>query len=97
MVVSVRNEEDLAEIWANLCKGMSVMLWCDGLKQTQLSQHPPVLVIKERDKYHLSLTSSVAVRKRTPDKVSIKKKEDQVAAIIADLRKRHSESYATMQ
>ncbi len=30
MVVSVRNEDDPAEIWATLRKGT---LWCDGLKQ----------------------------------------------------------------
>ena len=34
MVISVRNGEDLAEIWATLHKGTSIMLWCDGLRQS---------------------------------------------------------------
>ena len=30
-VISIRNQEDLSEIWIDLCKGKKVMLWCDGL------------------------------------------------------------------
>ena len=34
-VVSIRNEEDLSEIWTSLQKGANIMLWCDGLKQSE--------------------------------------------------------------
>ena len=30
-VISIRNQEDLSEIWVDLCKGKKVMLWCGGL------------------------------------------------------------------
>ena len=30
-VVSIRNEDDLAEIWSSLLKGDKVTLWCNGL------------------------------------------------------------------
>ena len=31
-VVSVRTNEDLAEVWGNIQNGSNVTLWCDGLK-----------------------------------------------------------------
>ena len=31
-VISIRNPVDLAEVWADICKGYKVVLWCDGLK-----------------------------------------------------------------
>lgn len=31
--VTVRNAEDLVEVWMNIQKGISVILWCDGLKK----------------------------------------------------------------
>ena len=33
-VISIRNQEDLSEIWVDLCKGKKVMLWCDGLTRS---------------------------------------------------------------
>ena len=30
-VISIQNQEDLSEIWVDLCKGKKVMLWCNGL------------------------------------------------------------------
>lgn len=30
--VTVRNAEDLAEVWTSIKKGTNVILWCDGLK-----------------------------------------------------------------
>ena len=31
-VISIRNPDDLAEIWSDIKKGNKVVLWCDGLK-----------------------------------------------------------------
>ena len=30
-VISIQDQEDLSEIWVDLCKGKKVMLWYDGL------------------------------------------------------------------
>ena len=30
-VISIQNQEDLSEIWIDLCKGKKVMLWCGSL------------------------------------------------------------------
>ena len=87
-VISVRNGEDLTEIWANLHKGTSVMLWCDGLKQSAAESASA----SKRKRQVLS----VAVRKRTLQ-TKRKKREDKVATIIADLKKHHADSYTTMQ
>jgi len=33
-VVSIRSEQDLAEIWSNLLRRDKVLLWCDGLARS---------------------------------------------------------------
>ena len=30
-VISILKQADLSEIWVDLCKGKTLMLWCDGL------------------------------------------------------------------
>ena len=93
-VVSIRNEEDLAEIWTSLCKGKSIMLWCDGLKQpaseTTSGRKRPRQPSPDSDLEGGSEEEDAVQTKR-------KKKEDQVTNTIADLKKRHGESYTTMQ
>ena len=88
MVVSVRNEEDLAEIWANLCKGTSVMLWCDGLKQTAESASTSS---SRKRKRQVSPESDLECGNEEEDtrQSKRKKKEDEIATKIADLKKRH--------
>ena len=96
MVVSVRNEEDLAEIWANLCKGTSVMLWCDGLKQTAESASTSS---SRKRKRQVTPESDLECGSEEEDtgQSKRKKKEDKITTIIADLKKRHGDSYTTMQ
>ena len=93
-VVSIRNEEDLAEIWTSLCKGKSIMLWCDGLKQpaseTTSGRKRPRQPSPDSDLEGGSEEEDAVQTKH-------KKKEDQVTNTIADLKKRHGESYTTMQ
>ena len=44
-VISMRNKEDRKELWSNLLKGSSTVLWCDGLlikmASWSLIQRPP--------------------------------------------------------
>ena len=32
-LITIRNVEDLLEVWVNIKKGTNVILWCDGLKK----------------------------------------------------------------
>lgn len=36
-VVTIRNKDDLVEVWSNVKKGTKVILWCDGLKKKSAS------------------------------------------------------------
>ena len=93
-VVSIRNEEDLSEIWTSLQKGANIMLWCDGLKQSESE----------------STSGRKRHRQPSPDsdgesggedegkgQTKRKKKEDQVYCTIADLKKHCGELYTAMQ
>ena len=96
MVISVRNGEDLAEIWATLHKGTSVMLWCDGLRQS--AAESASTSSRNKRKLQVSPDSDLECCSEEEDTVQSKrKKEDKVATIIADLKKRHGDSYTTMQ
>ena len=85
MVVSVRNE-DIAEIWANLRKGTSVMLWCDGLKQTAESASTSSSRKRKRQVSPESGLECVSEEGDTGQSKR-KRKEDKISAIIADLKK----------
>ena len=38
--ITLRNKEDIVEVWANIKKGKNIMLWCDGLKKkTTIASH----------------------------------------------------------
>ena len=73
-VVSIRNKEDLSEIWTSLQKGANIM-WCDG--SLNLSQHP---VIRDIDNLHLTLMVNQVVRMKRRVKPSKRKRKIKCAA-----------------
>ena len=36
--VTIRNKEDLIEVWSSIKKGSNIILWCDGLKKKSAGQ-----------------------------------------------------------
>ena len=39
--VTLRNKEDIIEVWANIKNGKNIMMWCDGLKRKTEKLMPP--------------------------------------------------------
>ena len=88
-VISIRNKDDLAEIWASLKKGTNVTLWCDGLKVTAGASSSK----KKRPHSDSDLDSDD--EDRPPSKK--KSKEDRVQNIVEELKKQHGDKYTMMQ
>ena len=84
-VMSIRNEEDL---WTSLQKGVNIMLWCDGLKQSESES------TSGRKPDSVGESGSEDEGK---GQTKQKKKEDQVCCIIADLNKQHGEIWSKVK
>ena len=90
-VISIRSKEDLAEIWANIKKGINITLWCDGLRVTT------VTTSRQKRRYQTNSDSDVDSGDEDNPPSKKKTKEDRVQKIVDDLKKQHGEKYTTMQ
>ena len=91
-IVSIRTKEDLLEIWASFQKGVSTILWCDGLKKAcqKRPRHGDFSSGDESDDFPLSKVA----KKRKKDE----EKEDRVEATIKNLKEKNGVStYTQMQ
>ena len=94
-VISIRNQEDLSEIWVDLCKGKKVMLWCDGLNVdsvTSKRKRSPGLDGNETDEE--SCESDKTVSKKKKRSCSQDEREEQVKDTIDE---KHGTRYSPMQ
>lgn len=97
-VISIRNQEDLSEIWINLCKDKKVMLWCDGLNVdcvTSKRKWSPGLDGNGTDE-----ESCESEKKRCQKKKRLcaqEEREEQVKDTIDKLREKHGTRYSPMQ
>ena len=82
-VVSIRNKDDLADIWSNLLRGERIILWCDGLAGSQKCKSA------ESDSDDSNIISKP--KKKARDR------EDRVQEVHNDLKKEHGDKFTTMQ
>ena len=97
-VISIRNQEDLSEIWVDLCKGKKVMLWCDGLNVDSVTgkrKRSPGLDGNETDEE--SCESEKTVSKKKKRSCAQDEREEQVKDTIDKLREKHGTRYSPMQ
>lgn len=85
-VVSIRNEDDLAEIWSSLLKGDKVTLWCNGLGRSSGGSR--------REKADSDSDDSDIVSK---PKRKARDREDRVQEVLESLKKEHGDKFTTMQ
>ena len=89
-VVRIRNGTDLSEIWANIQKGSSITLWCDGLKKSCSKRARPGDWSSEDEQEEFS--KSVNKRRKTQEK------SDKVDATIKELKGKNGDNaYTPMQ
>ncbi len=88
-VVSIRSQEDLSEVWANIKKGTIISLWCDGLKKLCPKRVLPHDLSDSEDEQEICRNKK---RKKDDDR------EDKVGATIKQLKKQHGDcAYTPMQ
>lgn len=97
-VISIRNQEDLSEIWIDLCKGKKVMLWCDGLNVDSVTSKrmwSPGLDGNGTDEE--SCESEKTVSKKKQRLCAQEEREEQVKDTVDKLREKHGTRYSPMQ
>ena len=97
-VISIRNQEDLSEIWVDLCKGKKVILWCDGLNVDSVAskrKRTPGLDGNETDEE--SCESEKTVSKKKQQSCAQDEREEQVKDTIDKLGEKHGTRCSPMQ
>jgi hypothetical protein len=86
-VVSIRSEEDLAEIWSSQLKGDKIVLWCDWLASSGASCKRKTAVSDSEDSETVP----------NPKKKTTRGREDRVQEALDALKKEHGDKYTVMQ
>lgn len=91
LVVNVRSQEDLKDVWTEARKGGKVVLWCDALKEVQLKKSRHRITEDESD-------SDDESHKSKRKKSASKEREGKVQETVDTLKRQHGESaYTPMQ
>ena len=96
-VISIRNQEDLSEIWVDLCKGKKVILWCDGLNVDSVAskrKRTPGLDGNETDEESCESEKTVSKKKQS---CAQDEREEQVKDTIDKLGEKHGTRCSPMQ
>ena len=86
-VITMRNKENILELWSNLQRGTNTVVWCDGLlvQQNKTSRKRP------------SLDSDSDDEECPTKKTKKEEKDSAVKKCIKDLNAAHKEKYTPMQ
>ena len=74
VVVSIRNSDDLHELWSAIQKGSNIILWCNRLKKVAQSKHPGTLECTDDDGNNRKPQKRVSRRRRRRRSSSRRKK-----------------------
>ena len=86
-VITMRNKEDIMELWSNLIRGSNTVIWCDGLlvQQSKGNRKRPSVDSESDDEEH-------PIKKTKKDE-----RDSAVKKYIEDLNAAHKEKYTPMQ
>ena len=90
-VVSIRSEQDLQEIWQDVKRGTQIVLWCDGLKESE--KNAP----KKRKHVSSDESDSDHVVKKSSKRSAAKEREGKLEEAITYLQDKHGQAYTQMQ
>ena len=96
-VVSIRSTQDVIEVWNDVKKGVKVVLWCDGLKESDLTKAKSRKRSKKRIDSDSDSDEDVIV---TSGRSASKKKSDkdeQLEKTVNELKELHEQQYTPMQ
>ena len=87
-VVSIRNVEDMKDVWSDIKKGIKVVLWCDGLKMSK-RKRKPVSGDDSDDDFELTPKTKRAKK--------VEEHEDAIRDSLKELKDKHGHSFTPMQ
>ena len=94
-VVNIRSSEDLDEVWNDIRKGRTIVLWCDGLKEmtSKTRKRKQQADDSEDDFDEDADIGKTSCKKRKVSEV----RERKVDETLEKLRKKHRNSFTQMQ
>ena len=97
-VVTIRSPQDVMEVWNDVKKGVKVILWCDGLKES----NPTTSKSRKRSKKKIDSDSdsdedAVVVTSGRTAKKKKSDKDEQLEKIVTELKDLHEQQYTPMQ
>ena len=91
VIVTIRSSADLCELWSNIVRGASTVLWCDGLKKQ--SKRPSIAEYSDDEP-----EEDVSSKKKSKKKKTTDDRNEAVDSNIAKLKELHCNSgYTPMQ
>ena len=85
VVVSIRNSDDLHELWSAIQKGSNIILWCNGLKKVAQSKHPGTLECMDDDGNNRKPQKRVSRRRRRRRRSSSRRKKLMIAMKLLNI------------
>ena len=97
-VVSIRSTQDVIEVWNDMKKGVKVVLWCDGLKES----NPTKAKSRKRSKKRIDSDSDsdedvIVTSGRSASKKKKSDKDEQLEITVNELKELHEQQYTPMQ
>ena len=97
-VVSIRSTQDVIEVWNDVEKGVKVVLWCDGLKESNLTKAKS----RKRSKNRIDSDSDsdedvIVTSGRSASKKKKSDKDEQLEKTVNELKELHEQQYTPMQ
>ena len=93
-VVSIRNSQDLCDIWNDVKKGKSVVIWCDSLREDTVSLNQKSSR-KRKNADTEPDENEFGVKRSKLDKQE--EKDRKVETVISALKKSHGANFTNMQ
>ena len=95
--VTIRTAHDVSDLWADVLKATSVMLWCDGLKteltKPSTSQTRKHGVGSDNESGKEECLGNAPKKRKTAEKG----REEKVEEIVSTLKQKHGKLYTQMQ
>ena len=97
-VVTIRSPQDVMEVWNDVKKGVKVVLWCDGLKESNSTTAKP----RKRSKKMIDSDSdsdedAVVTSGRSAKKKKKSDNDEKLEKIVNELKELHEQQYTPMQ
>lgn len=100
-IISIRNQADLQDFWADILAGKNTILWCDGLKNSSTQGRSGMCTKRKRnspDENESEGESDEPPKKSAPKKKKVsEEREECVQTTVKKLKEKHGSKFTQMQ